>query len=273
MVSGMGNDFGGDDIPAKSNSGGGAGKVAADPPSHSGTEQISNNPSVVSTDFAAPMTHNSHAGIISSISESCPCLDSTNMSAGIDLFEVQIQTIDQELNKYDNHTNILPDTRDMGTVFSSNINDIAQVPAQKSEALITSPTSPIISRDQEKSSETRDLSLVPPNLRTWKRMVRQNCMDEQTMHAQVTGKRSSEIDTELVNNLKVDPIVVQIDRLDLVLQENSDLDAYEILVRRIVFLDPVDFRSSFATIRGYHRVTFCSKNFVGESMCHCVFYI
>ena len=29
-------------------------------------------------------------------------------------------------------------------------------------------------------------------------MVRQNCMDEQTMHAQVTGKRSSETGTDLI---------------------------------------------------------------------------
>ena len=42
------------------------------------------------------------------------------------------------------------------------------------------------------------MSSVPPNLRTWKRMVRQNCMDEQTMHTQVTGKRSSETGTDLV---------------------------------------------------------------------------
>ena len=198
MVSGMGNDFGGDDIPAKLDGNGGAKKVAADPPSHPGSEQISNNPSEVSTDFEAPITHYSHAGIISSISESFPCLDSTNMPKGMDLFEVQIQTIDWELNKFDNHPNILPDIRDTGTISSSNIIDTAQVQAQKSEAFITSPMSPIISHDQEKNSEPRDTSLVPSNLRTWKRKVRQNCMEEQTMHAQVTGKRSSETDTDLV---------------------------------------------------------------------------
>lgn len=198
VVSGMGNDFGGDDIPAKSDGGGEAAKVATVPPSHSMSDQTSNNPSVVSTDLQAPTTHNSHAGIISSISESIPCLDSTNMPAGTDLFEVQLQTIDQELNKYNNHTSLLPDTRVIDIVFSSNINDIAQVQAQKSEALTISPTSPIISQEPEKNSETHDMSSVPPNLRTWKRMVRQNCMDEQTMHTQVTGKRSSETGTDLV---------------------------------------------------------------------------
>ena len=140
VVSGMGNNFGGDDIPAKSDGGGGAAKVATVPPSHSMSDQTSNNPSVVSTDLEAPTTHNSHAGIISSISESIPCLDSTNMPAGTDLFEVQLQTIDQELNKYNNHTSLLPDTRVIDIVFSSNINDIAQVQAQKSLSLQRHPS-------------------------------------------------------------------------------------------------------------------------------------
>ena len=198
VVSGMGNDFGGDDIPTKSDGGDGAAKVATVPPSHLKSDQISNNPSVVNTDLEAPITHKSQAGIISSTSESIPCLDPSNMPVGTDLFEVQLQIIDQGLNKYNNHTSLFPDTRVMDTVSSSNINDIAQVQTQKSEALAISPTSPIISQEPEKNSETRDMSSVPPNLRTWKRMVRQNCMDEQTMHAQVTGKRSSEIGTDLV---------------------------------------------------------------------------
>nr|POF08295.1 hypothetical protein CFP56_69830 [Quercus suber] len=188
--------IGGDDIPAKPDGGGGAETTAEEPPSQSGTTQTFSNLNVVSTEFVAPVTHNSHASITSTISEPFPCLESTDMPAGTDLFEVQIQTIDQELNKYDNHTHIPSDTRD--TIFSSNINDTAQVHGQMSEVFTISPKSPIISQDQEQIYETRDMSMVQPNLRTWKRMVCQNCMAEQTMHAQATGKHSSGTDTELV---------------------------------------------------------------------------
>lgn len=118
---GMGNDFRGDDIPAKSDGGGGAETVAAESLGHSGADQISNNPNVVSTDFEALDTLNSHAGIISTVSEPFPCLDSTNTPTGMDLFEVQIQKIDQELNKYNNHTLVPSDTRVTDTIFFGSI--------------------------------------------------------------------------------------------------------------------------------------------------------
>ena len=107
----------------------------------------------------------------------------SNVHTDLVNFEAQIQDIDMELNKYDNHGTCIANPGFMDELSPSLSNYSVQEHARDK-------SSPLSHNDIQVSiNEPRDSEGSQLCLRTWKRLARLKQISEEFMHAPTLGKR------------------------------------------------------------------------------------
>nr|POE70440.1 hypothetical protein CFP56_35594 [Quercus suber] len=196
FVPGSGSDFGGEDTPRRIGRETEGRSQGAVPPQEAVTNivdlespkdnQVSENP-----DTTANFKQTSHAGKVLDCPESLPIVQPANAHTDMVNFEAQIQDIDMELNKFDNHTSCTTNPSIMDKLPPSLSIYSDQVHA-RDKSILSSHNSA-----HESINEPRDLEGDQKHLRTWKRLARSKQTSEENMHAPTLGKRPIVMEGEM----------------------------------------------------------------------------